>query len=69
GFFQTRVLAQMTADVLGVACCLSEANEPIFGLYDLYDPTTVAVEIGETIVPDPQSANSYQQIAASYFQS
>ncbi|KPG69566.1 gluconokinase [Enterococcus sp. RIT-PI-f] len=68
GFFQTRALAQMTADVLGVACCLSEANEPIFGLYDLYDPTTVAVEIGETITPDPQSATTYQQIAPSYFQ-
>ena len=36
GVFQSKAIAQLTADILGVTCYLSPANEPIFGLYDLY---------------------------------
>ncbi len=41
GFFQTKLLGQMTADVLGLTCYLSDENEPIFGLYDLYKSSVV----------------------------
>ena len=34
GVFQSKAIAQLTADILGVTCYLSPANEPIFGLYD-----------------------------------
>ncbi|OTN76799.1 hypothetical protein A5886_001878 [Enterococcus sp. 8G7_MSG3316] len=69
GFFQTKELGQLAADVLGVACCLSEENEPIFGLYDLYHQTATRTNVGDTIIPDTQAATAYHQLAKTYFRS
>jgi gluconokinase len=68
GFFQTKLLGQMTADVLGLTCYLSEENEPIFGLYDLYRHSAVGNEQpSEKFIPDSQSQEGYQELAIHYF--
>ena len=69
GFFQTKLLGQMTADVLGLTCYLSDENEPIFGLYDLYKSSVVRQDQpDEKFVPDPQNQALYQELAKTYFQ-
>ena len=69
GFFQTKLLGQMTADVLGLTCYLSDENEPIFGLYDLYKSSVVRQDQpDEKFVPEPQNQALYQELAKTYFQ-
>lgn len=68
GFFQTKLLGQMTADILDISCCISEENEPIFGLYDLYHQTKIRTDqVGEAIEPNEHARNQYHRMAESYF--
>lgn len=57
GVFQSKAIAQLTADILGVTCYLSPANEPIFGLYDLYFGHRLAARDHlQTITPNQKRA-------------
>ncbi|MGX7196783.1 gluconokinase [Enterococcus olivae] len=62
GFFQSEILRQMTADILGVDCYLSDYNEPILGLYYLiYGQETVGLDL-ERIPYDPERTKIYQEL-------
>lgn len=62
GFFQSEILTQMTADILGIDCYLSDYNEPILGLYYLiYDQETVGYPL-ERIPHDSERTRLYQEL-------
>ncbi|MHC5247759.1 gluconokinase [Enterococcus sp. LJL90] len=68
GFFQTTELSQMTADVLGATCYLTEKNEPIFGLYYLHQTEDLTPEVQENyFVPDETRHQEYEKLFANYF--
>ena len=68
GVFQSKAIAQLTADILGVTCYLSPANEPIFGLYDLYFGHRLAARDHlQTITPNQKTSAAYASLAEHYF--
>jgi gluconokinase len=70
GVFQTKAIAQMTADILGITCYLSPANEPIFGLYDLYfgQSSQPDKEYLQAITPNKKNSEQYETLAQDYFE-
>lgn len=68
GVFHSLVLQQLTADILGLDCWLSDANEPIAGLYILLtgQPLHATVATRE-IKFNPQVHQQYQKLYAHYF--
>ncbi|MFD1465299.1 gluconokinase [Lapidilactobacillus mulanensis] len=68
GFFKTPELQQLTADILGIDCCLSAANEPIAGLYALIRQSAPHNEATMAkICYDESSHQQYDQIYQGYF--
>lgn len=68
GFFQTLALCQLTADILGIDCYLSDENEPIFGLYELYyKELEIKTQPLVKFQPDPELRLAYDGLAKTYF--
>jgi len=69
GFFQTSILGQLTADIIGVKCYQAQQNEPIFGLYYLLEqPKLMVGESQQVFTPDSSESETYKQIAETYFE-
>jgi gluconokinase len=61
------MLREMTADILGVDCYLSDYNEPIMGLYYLiYGRQTTPAPI-ETIALSLENHEQYTEVFKNYF--
>lgn len=68
GVFQSTALQQLTADILGLDCWLSAANEPIAGLYMLITGQQLQTTITtQKIKFNPQVHQQYQQYYQHYF--
>lgn len=68
GVFHSPVLQQLTADILGLDCWLSEANEPIAGLYILITGQQLHATSATTAIKfDQQVQQQYQQLYQNYF--
>ncbi|WP_125607827.1 gluconokinase [Lapidilactobacillus bayanensis] len=69
GVFHSPVLQQLTADILGLDCWLSAANEPIAGLYILITGQQLRTTTRLTAIKfDVQTHQRYQQIYQDYFE-
>ncbi|WP_122645804.1 gluconokinase [Enterococcus mediterraneensis] len=69
GFFRTEALGQLTADILGADCLLSEKNEPVFGLYYLlYPQKNQRKDPKQHFVSDPAAKEEYEQLFSTYFE-
>ncbi|KAF1305759.1 gluconokinase [Candidatus Enterococcus willemsii] len=63
GFFKSEVLRQLTADILGTDCYLSDYNEPIMGLYYLiYGPSERPTQTIEKVHYDETVTDVYHQL-------
>lgn len=67
GFFKSEILREMTADILGVDCYLSDYNEPIMGLYYLiYGRQTTPASV-ETMALSLENHEQYTEVFKNYF--
>lgn len=69
GFFANDALIQMTVDVLGIDCAVSQENEPIFGLYYLLaGPQATPVADLPVVKVDQEKHASYTAVFNDYFE-